>query len=67
MRDFLARNKLGKYNEEEQKKIDEAKKAEKEAQEKAAAAIKVGDRCEVRVSGAPVRRATVMYIGKYKY
>lgn len=64
VRDFLARNKLGKYNEEEQKRLAEAKQAEKEAEEKAAAIIHVGNRCEVRVPGAPVRRATVMYVGK---
>ena len=64
VRDFLARNKLGKYNEEEQKRLDEAKKAEREAEEKAAAAIKVGNRCEVKTAGAPTRRASVMYIGE---
>ncbi len=69
MREFLARNKLGKYNEEEQRKIAEAKKAEqeaiKEAEEKAAKDIKLGNRCEVRVPGAPVRRATVMFVGEW--
>lgn len=55
---------MGKYNEEEQRKLAEAKQAEKEAEEAAAKAINVGDRCEVRVPTAPKRRATVMYIGK---
>lgn len=67
MREFLARNKLGKFNEEEQKQLEETKKAEQEAEEKAAKAIKVGNRCEVKVPGAPTRRASVMYIGKYRY
>lgn len=64
VRDFLERNKLGKYNEEEQKKIAEAKRAEKEAEERAAKEINVGNRCEVKVAGAPVRRATVMFVGE---
>lgn len=61
---FLEKNKLGKYNEEDQKRIAEAKLAEQKAMEEAAAAIHIGDRCEVQVSGAPVRRATVMYVGE---
>lgn len=64
VRDFLAKNKLGKYNEEEQKRLAEAKRAEKEAEENAARNIHIGNRCEVKVPGAAVRRATVMYIGE---
>ncbi|KAK3912516.1 Tubulin-folding cofactor B [Frankliniella fusca] len=64
VREFLAKNRLGKYNEEEQKKIAEAKQALKEAEEKAAKDINVGNRCEVKVAGAPVRRATVMFVGE---
>lgn len=64
VRAFLERNKLGKYNEEEQRKLAKAKQAEKEAEEAAAKAIKVGDRCEVKVPTAPTRRATVMYVGE---
>jgi tubulin-folding cofactor B len=64
LRAFLERNKLGKYNEEEIKEREKKKRREEEANEIAAKAAKVGDRCEVRVPGQPARRATVMFIGK---
>ena len=56
---FLVRNKLGKYNEEERKKM-EADKAEAEAAELSLAqAIHVGDRCEVTVPNALPKRGVV--------
>jgi tubulin-folding cofactor B len=64
VKSFLESNKLGKYNAEEMKKREERKIKEEEADEIAAKAAKVGDCCEVRVPGQPVRRATVMFIGK---
>lgn len=64
MRSFLEQYKLGKYNAEEMKRKEEVKIQEMEADEIAAKATKVGDRCEVRVPGQPVRRATVMFVGK---
>lgn len=64
MRSFLEHNKLGKYNAEEMKRKEEVKRQEMEADEIAAKATTVGDRCEVRVPGQPVRRATVMFVGK---
>lgn len=64
MRSFLKQNKLGKYNAEEVKQKEEVKKQEMEADEIAAKTTKVGDRCEVRVPGQAVRRATVMFVGK---
>jgi tubulin-folding cofactor B len=64
VRSFLEHNKLGKYDAEEMKQKEEVKRQEMEADETAAKDIKVGDRCEVRVPGQPVRRATVMFIGK---
>lgn len=64
MKSFLKQNKLGKYNAEEVKQKEEVKRQEMEADEIAAKATKVGDRCEVRVPGQPVRRATVMFVGK---
>lgn len=63
VKSFLKQNKLGKYNAEEVKQKEEVKRQEMEADEIAAKAAKVGDRCEVRVPGQPVRRATVMFIG----
>jgi tubulin-folding cofactor B len=61
---FLERHKLGKYSDEEMTQREGKKRKEEEANETAAKAAKVGDRCEVRVPGQPARRATVMYIGK---
>jgi hypothetical protein len=64
VKSFLERNKLGKYNAEEMKQREEKKRKEEEANEITAKAVKVGDRCEVRVPGQPGRRATVMFVGK---
>ncbi|XP_017885672.1 tubulin-folding cofactor B [Ceratina calcarata] len=61
---FLAKNKLGKYNEEEAKRRQEEKRQEETAEEEAANRCKIGDRCEVFVPNQPKRRATVMYVGK---
>jgi len=59
---FLQRNKLGKYNEEEMKKM-EAEKAEQEAAElELAKAIHVGDRCEVAVPNALAKRGLVSLV-----
>ncbi|XP_012277007.1 tubulin-folding cofactor B [Orussus abietinus] len=64
---FLAKNKLGKYNEEELKRKAEEKMREEEAEEALANKLKVGDRCEVHVPGQPKRRATIMYVGKTEF
>ncbi|XP_076037687.1 tubulin-folding cofactor B-like isoform X2 [Oratosquilla oratoria] len=64
VRSFLLRNKLGKYNQEEQARLTEQKEAEKKAESDKAASLVVGERCEVRVQGEPTRRGVVMFIGK---
>jgi tubulin-folding cofactor B len=64
VKSFLERNKLGRYNAEEIKQREEERMKEEEADEAAAKAMKLGDRCEVRVPGQPVRRGTVMFVGK---
>ncbi|XP_067317149.1 tubulin-folding cofactor B-like [Anolis sagrei] len=62
-RSFMKRSKLGQYNQEEMLK-KEAEQEQKLAEEKALAeAISVGARCEVRSSGQPNKRGTVMYVG----
>jgi tubulin-folding cofactor B len=63
VKSFLEHKKRGKYNAEEMKRKEEAKRQEMEADEIAAKAIKLGDRFEVRVPGQPVRIATVKYVG----
>uniref|UniRef100_A0A803SQ60 CAP-Gly domain-containing protein n=1 Tax=Anolis carolinensis TaxID=28377 RepID=A0A803SQ60_ANOCA len=60
-RSFMKRSKLGQYNREEMLK-KEAEQEQKLAEEKALVeAISVGARCEVRSSGQPNKRGTVMY------
>ena len=64
---FLKTNRLGKYNEEEMKRIEEEKaKAEEEDEEKAKN-IQVGQRCEVRVPGNMARRGCVKFVGKVDF
>ncbi|KAM7352522.1 tubulin-binding cofactor B [Cochliomyia hominivorax] len=63
VRSFLKRNRMGKYNEEEQQR-EEAKRKEKEELEKQKAELcTIGSRCQVTVKGCPTRRGTVMYNG----
>lgn len=68
VRAFKMKNKIGQF-----KEIDPAEQARKEAERKAAleeeekliAKITVGNRCEVNnPSNPPVKRGTVMYVGK---
>lgn len=63
VRSFLKKNRMGKYNEEEQQR-EEAKRKEREELEKQKAELcTVGSRCQVTVKGCPTRRGTVMYNG----
>lgn len=59
VRAYLMRNKLGKYNEENQKKKEQQVQEDKEAAEK----LTVGSRCKVAIQGASSRLGTVMYTG----
>uniref|UniRef100_A0A8C6YAX7 Tubulin folding cofactor B n=1 Tax=Naja naja TaxID=35670 RepID=A0A8C6YAX7_NAJNA len=62
-RSFMKRSHLGQYNKEEMSR-KESELEQKLVEEKALAeAIPVGARCEVRVSGQPSKRGTVMYVG----
>ncbi|TRY61717.1 hypothetical protein TCAL_03672 [Tigriopus californicus] len=64
---FLKRNRLGKYNEEELKKMED-EKSKLEAEEKQMAeAMKVDDRCEVKAPGAMTRRGTVRFVGQVHF
>lgn len=48
------------------KRKAEEKRQEEQAEAAAAELCKVGNRCEVCVPNQPKRRATVMYVGKYR-
>ena len=62
VRDYLKRNKLGKYNAEEMQEIAAREAEEAAHQEKLAGAINIGDRCLVEAKG-PRRIGTVKYKG----
>jgi len=64
VRSFLRRNQLGKYNEQEMAALREQETRDRELEESRAAAIKEGQRCEVRVQGFPTRRGTVRFVGR---
>lgn len=62
---FMKRNNMGKYNEEEMKKL-EADKTKQLAEEKELVAnFKIGDRCEIDIPGTGgTRRGTVKFVGE---
>jgi tubulin-folding cofactor B len=64
---FLKENKLGKYNENKAKQIEQNRLLELENEQKLINAMKLNDRCEVLVPGNPKRRATVMYLGQTQF
>lgn len=64
---FLKRNRLGKYNEEELKKMEEEKNKLEQEEKQMADAMKVDDRCEVKAPGAMTRRGTVRFVGKVHF
>lgn len=64
VRDFLRRNKLGKYNAEEQAKMAEREAEERAEQERLAAVCVIGARCLVTAKG-PRRVGTIRYNGEF--
>lgn len=64
VREYLKTHRLGKYNDDEMKAIEERKKQEQLEQEEKAASINIGDRCMVTAKG-PRRIGTIRYKGSF--
>jgi len=65
---YLKRNNMGKYNEEEMKKLEERKMQELAEEKLLVANFKIGDRCEVDVPGTGgKRRGTIKFIGETQF
>ncbi len=66
LRNFLKKNALGKYNEEEMKAIEQKRREAAERELEKARSITTGSRCRVTTTGNPTRLGTVMYNGELK-
>lgn len=64
VRDYLKSNKLGKYNEDDMKAIEERKKQDELEMQKKVDSINIGDRCMVTAKG-PRRIGAVRYKGSF--
>lgn len=64
VRNFLLKNRLGKYDEGEMKRLEAKKQQAKEKEEQMAKQIAVGLRCRVTTSEQPTRLGTVMFNGR---
>jgi tubulin-folding cofactor B len=59
VRDFMKKNKMGKYNAEEVAQIEKEKAEAEKMEKEAASKIAVADRCEVAVPGQVTRRGKI--------
>lgn len=64
LKNFLLKNKLGKYNEEELKKLEAEKLERALVEENSLKAAVIGARCKVSGKGKPTRLGTIMYNGQ---
>lgn len=64
LRNYLKRNKLGKYNEEEMAKLEEERKKQEAEDAQKLEKATLGARCKVTTKGQPTRLGTVMYKGE---
>lgn len=65
VRDFLRKNRLGKYNEEERKKMEERALLDAAENERLTKLATIGSRCLVTAKG-PRRIGTIMYNGTFE-
>uniref|UniRef100_A0A8C2ERG1 Tubulin-folding cofactor B-like n=1 Tax=Cyprinus carpio TaxID=7962 RepID=A0A8C2ERG1_CYPCA len=63
IRSFKKNFKLGRFNEENGAKQEEALAKKEEEEKVAAGSIAVGNRCKVEVAGQPTKIGTVMFVG----
>lgn len=66
VRNFMKRNKLGKFS-EDAKNAEELALEKEKGEEERAKTFKVGDRCETSVPKQAKRRGVVMYIGSTEF
>ncbi|XP_062539783.1 tubulin-folding cofactor B [Armigeres subalbatus] len=64
LRNYLKRNRLGKYNEEEMAKLEEERKKQEDEDAAKLEQATIGARCKVTTKGHPTRLGTVMYKGE---
>lgn len=64
VRNYLRKNRLGKYNEEEMAKLEEERKRQEAEDAAKLEQAKIGDRCKVTTKGQPTRLGTIMYKGE---
>lgn len=64
LRNYLKRNKLGKYNAEEMAKLEEERKKQEAEDAAKLEQATIGSRCKVTTKGHPTRLGTVMYKGE---
>ena len=62
VREFMKRNKMGKYNPEEVAQIEKEKAEAEKMEKEAASKIAVADRCEVSVPGQVTRRGNIFIL-----
>lgn len=67
LRSFKKNMKMGRFNEENVAKRDEALLQKEEEEKAASALITVGKRCQVQVAGHPSKIGTVMFVGMCPY
>ena len=60
VRDFMKKNRMGKYNPEEVAQIEKEKAEAEQMEKEAACKITVADRCEVAVPGQVTRRGNFL-------
>ncbi|XP_013776286.1 tubulin-folding cofactor B-like [Limulus polyphemus] len=64
LRAFKMQNKLGQFDEEKNSQLQKIKAEKEKKIKEMVEKISVGNRCEVHLSGHPVRRGTVMFVGE---